>query len=300
MISRVMTSFGGFIASTVSFVVYIVSRFVKVIALIAIGAIAILITALLVSGHFGLPYITMISPDPAISGFIGFYAGLIAFLIIPLIAIIRMGVNYAWRYKPNPKFKIAMSGIWIVAFMIFAMTAVFTARNFLYETSITETISEVESIPDQPFNIAISNPKFYDKMKLQFGRSFFTEGRFYNYEDIDVDVIPSEDDKVRIVRTTYSRGMNNSSAKRNAYYPSHHVSLEGNQLSLDDFYTINNKDKYRAQRYHYQVSVPTGTELSLNRHSRIFSNRKLRRGKRGEDSQKLVMTEEGLQTVEKG
>lgn len=299
MISKVLTSFGGFIASTVSFVVYIVSRFVKVIALIAIGAIAIFFTALLISGHFGLPYITMITPDPAVSGYIGFYAGITAFLIIPLIILIRFGVSYIWRYKRNPKFRYAIASVWIVSFMIFALTAAFTARNFLYETSITETISEVHADPGQPLHIELAKPQYFNKMKIHLGEAFFTDGRFYN-DDIKVDFIPSQDDKVRVVRTTYSRGMNNLSAKKNTYYPSHHVSLKDNQLSLDDYYTISNTDKWRNQSYSYKISVPQGTQLALNRRSKIFRDRSLRYGKGDIASEKWMMTDQGLELVKEG
>ncbi len=300
MVSKVLKSFGGFIASTVSFVVYIVSRFVKVIALIAIGAIAIFFTALLISGHFGLPYITMITPDPAVSGYIGFYAGITAFLIIPLIVLIRLGVSYIWRYKRNPKFRYAIASVWIVSFMIFALTAAFTARNFLYESSVTETISEVHADPDQPLNIELASPQYFSKMKIQFGGAFFTDGRFYNYDDIKVDFIPSEDDKVRVVRTTYSRGMNDRAAKRNTYYPSHNVSLKDNQLSLDDYYTISNRDKWRSQSYRYQISVPQGTQLALNRRSKIFRDRSFRHGDGDITSEIWKMTDQGLELVKEG
>ncbi len=300
MVSKVLKSFGGFIASTISFVVYIVSRFVKVIALIAIGAIAIFFTALLISGHFGLPYITMITPDPAVSGYIGFYAGITAFLIIPLIALIRLGVSYIWRYKRNPKFRYAIASVWIVSFMIFALTAIFTARNFLYETAVTETISEAHADPDRPLHIELAKTQNSNKMKIQFGDdTFLSDGRFYN-DDIKVDFVPSEDDKVRVVRTTYSRGLNNRAAKRNAYYPSHHVSLKDNQLSLDDYYTISNTDKYRSQSYSYKVSIPQGTELALNRRSKIFRDRSLRKGKGDVKSEKWTMTEQGLELVKEG
>ena len=300
MISKVLTSFGGFIASAVSFVAYIVSRFVKVITLIAIGVIAIFFTALLISGHFGLPYITMITPDPAVSGYIGFYAGITAFLIIPLIVLIRVGVSYVWRYKRNPKFRYAVASVWIVSFMIFALTAAFTARNFLYETSVTETISEVYADPDQPLHIKLAKPQYFNKMKIHFGDdAFFTDGRFYN-DDIKVDFIPSEDDKVRVVRTTYSRGMNNRAAKRNTYYPSHHISFKDNLLSLDDYYTISNADKWRSQSYTYKVAIPHGTELALNRRSNIFRNRSLRNGKGDVSTEKWMMTEEGLELIKEG
>ncbi len=286
-------NFGSFIASAVSFVVYIVSRFVKVIALIVIGAIAIGVGAMFVAGHLGLPYLSMITPDPAISGYIGFYAGMIALAIIPLILLIKTTINIIWGYRSTWRFRQAMTGVWIVSFMIFLMTIVFTARNFVYETSLTELVSEDVINAEQPLRIDIDNSSSYDDTRIRFGPSYLSHGTFYNKEGIAVHFIPSTDDKLKISKTLISKGMNHRCAMRNMNYPSHKISYQDNRLSMDGYYELSNNDKFRAQRYRYEVSIPIGTVMSINESSDIFRHKELRYSDNIKD-QLWVMTNDGL------
>lgn len=298
MMSKVISSFGQFIASAVSFVVYIVSRFVKVIALIVIGAIAIFVLGIIISGHIGLPYITLITPHPAISGYIGFYAGLIAFLIVPLIILVKLATRMIWKYRPSYRFKHTVSAVWILSFIMFLLTTAFTARNFLHQTSMSETISEVQYVPSEPLQIDIRRSNADRKFGLHLGHSVFANGKMF-CDDVKVDFIPAKDDKMKIVKTTFSRGLNDKAAMRNLSYPSHNFSLSDNSLLIDDHYKIDKQDKYRAQRFHYVVSLPLGTEIDLNRSSSIFSHRELRWGSTATDTT-WVMTEFGLQSSAEG
>lgn len=241
----------------------------------------------------GLPYLSMITPDPAISGYIGFYAGMIALVLIPLILLVKLAINFVWGYRSTWRFKQAVTGVWIVSFMIFLMTTIFTARNFVYETATTELVSAQPINTDQPLMINIQRPGYDDDARIRFGNSYISHGRLYNRDGVAVRLVPAETEEISISKTSISRGMNHKCAIRNMDYPQHHISLQDNQLSLDEYYELGNKDKFRAQRYSYEVAVPVGTVISVNQPSRIFRHYELRN--HDHKGALWVMTEAGLQ-----
>ncbi len=264
------------------------------IALILIGAIAISIGALVISGHFGLPYLAMISPDPTVSGYIGYYAGLIALGIIPMILLIKTAINFIGGYKSSIRFKRAISGVWIVSFVLFILTGIFTARNFVHEAQLSEIVLENDLDQDQPFNIKVVPLDRRNNLRIQFSESaFLSDGNFYNGDGVDVYFRPAENDKLKVTRTGSSRGMNYRSAVRNMHYPNHNLELSENSITLDEYYTLGRRDKFRAQKLRYDIAIPVGTIVSLERSSPIFRNREFR-SKKGE-GEKWIMTTDGFQ-----
>jgi len=259
-----------------------------------IGAIAIAIGALFVSGHFGLPYIPMIAPNPAISGYIGFYAGMIALAIIPLIILIRLAIRFIWGYRSSYRFRRAMAGVWVVSFVIFIMTVAFTARNFVYQSSATDDISEMLLDSNKVLDININELGFNRNAKIQFGNSFLSNGRLFIRDGVHVEFVPSDNESVGITKTAKSLGMNDKYARRNIYYPEHEIELSDNKLSIDNYYSLSKRDKFRAQELYYVVAVPEGTQLNFEGWSNIFMDRELRRNK---GTKEWVMTKEGLSPV---
>lgn len=295
MLSKVLSSLGGFIASTVNFVVYIVSRFFKVIALIAIGAITISLAGFVIASHFGLPYLSMITPNPAISGYIGFYAGLIALGIIPILLLIKTAINFIWNYKSTYKFKRAVSGVWIVSMTIFILTAVFTTRNFAHSASSSELVM-AESIDTTNAIDLLINYQDYDlnHLSFQLGNTVMTDNYLLHKNGVSLTLKPSSDDKMSINKTTYSRGTSRKSALRSVKSPIHDITVEGNQIKIDKYYRIDRDAKFRGQKLSYDIYVPLGTKLNIPRKSSMIYNRAINRN-RGVDT--FIMTEEGIQPL---
>jgi len=276
-------------------VVYLVSRFVKAIALIVIGAMAIGLLSILVGTHFGLPYLRLIAPDPWITGYVAYYAGLISFVIIPFLLLILLISKIVWRHRRIYKYRYPLAGVWTVTAVLFLSTALFTARNFIFETSVTEQVSEASIGDDRNINIDIRKLKYPDgKVQFNFDHSFLNNGKLYNREGVRLDFVPAEEEKVTVTKTVYSRGTNYQSALGNMSSPDHRIEVTDQNISLDEYYIIDKNGKYRRQRYYYKVAVPLGVTLSFNKGSIILPDRQLR--KRNYDpAQKWIMTEEGLQ-----
>ena len=286
MIQIIKTVFEG--------VVYLVSRFVKVIALIIIGAMAFSLLGLLIGTHFGLPYISLIAPDPWITGYVGYYTGLISFVIIPFVLLILFASKLIWKHRKIHAYKYPMMGIWIVTTVIFLGTALFTARNFTYGTSVSKQISEAHIGDDKNVNIDIARLHDPEEMALRFDDTFLSRGQLFNRDGVHLNFALSDEDKVTITQTAYSRGTNYRTAVGNMAAPYHRIEVNESNISLDEYYTIQKNRKYRGQRLDYEVAIPLGATVSFNRSSEILPNRELRR-RNYDNTQKWVMTTEGLQ-----
>lgn|GEM_PF-2250761 len=286
MIQLIKTVFQG--------VVYLVSRFVKVIALILIGAMAISLLSVLIGTHFGLPYLGLIAPDPWITGYVGYYTGLISFVIIPFVLLILLASKLIWKHRRIHTYRYPMAGIWIVTTVIFLGTALFTARNFSYGTSVSKQISEAHIGDDKNVHIDISRLSDHGDMKLRFDDAFLSRGKLFNRDGVNLMFAPSDEDIMTVTQTVYSRGTNYRTAVGNMAAPDHRIEVEDNNISLDEYYIIQKNRKFRGQRFDYEVALPIGTVVSFNRSSEILPKRKLRSGNY-DNTQMWVMTDEGLE-----
>jgi len=254
---------------------------------------AISLLSLLVGTHFGLPYISLIAPDPWITGYVGYYTGLISFVIIPFVLLILLASKLIWKHRKIYTYRYPMAGIWIVTTVIFLGTALFTARNFSYGTSVSKQISEAHIGDDKNVHINISQLSDQGDMPLRFDDTFLSRGKLFNREGVNLNFTPSEEDMLTVTRTVYSRGTNYRTAVGNMAAPDHRIEVNESNISLDEYYTIQKNRKFRGQRFDYEVAIPLGTTVSFNRSSEILPIRKLRSGNY-DNTQKWVMTEEGL------
>ena len=257
---------------------------------------AIGLLSLLVGTHFGLPYISIIAPDPWITGYIGYYAGLISFVIIPFILLILLASKMIWKHQRLYTYRYPMAGIWIVTTVIFLGTALFTASNFSYGTSVSKKISEAHLGEDGSVQIDISRIKNTEDMDIHLGHSRLSRGMLYK-NGVKLNFGVADDDKMTVTQTAYSRGTNYRSAVGHMAAPDHKIAVEGHNISLDEYYTIPRNRKYRAQKLEYEVALPLGTTVTFNRGSKVYTKWELRRVNYDSD-QGWVMTEQGLELQE--
>ncbi len=258
---------------------------------------AIGLLSLLIGSHFTLPYVNLIAPDPMITGYVGYYTGLISFVIIPFVLLILFASKLIWKHRKIHTYRYPMAGIWIVTTVIFLGTALFTASNFSYGTSISKQISEANLEEGQNLHIEVSRFRAPRDMALQMDDTFLSKGKMFNRDGVKLAFAVADESKVTVTQTTCSRGTNYRSAVENMASPNHRIEVSKNQISLDDFYTISKNRKFRGQEFEYEVAVPLGTTITFNQGSRIFNKSQLRRNSY-DSSQKWVMTAEGLQLQE--
>ena len=84
-------------------------------------------------GYFLTPLIPKLSPDPVISGYVGFFSGVVGLGLIPLAILIWLLFKILFGYKVGRKVRRLTQGVWIVSILLFALTILFGAKNYLHE-----------------------------------------------------------------------------------------------------------------------------------------------------------------------
>ncbi len=293
------------IASAISFILFILKRFFKIIALIVIGAIVIGIVVLIVATLITVPYIPFVGPDPVVTGYIGLFAGLMCFLLIPLTLITKSTFSWVWGHGRDIKLHRTLLGLWIVCLMLFVSTLAFTARNFSSSGNFKEVIVQdaIEAeLGDEPITIKV-NEFSHDEpfMKTVFGNLILTEGQLIRLRHTKININKGHTDSIKVSREVYSQGNSRYNAKKNANHIVSPITYVGRTLELDNYFTIPEKGKYRGQTQKIDIDLPIGTRIRFEGHISYYNGRThtSRRYNISEtdNHQIWTMTEEGLQKL---
>ena len=257
--------------------------------------------ALAIAGHILTPYIPVISPEPLMSGYLGFYSGVISLGIIPLIVLCWILFWLIWGFKITPKFKRTTKAVWGLTFFIFILTVVFTARNFSNKVQINQDLSAVSIDQEKSLNVVIDRLKEYKDEQgdynINVGDVFMDGDQMLVGRAISVNFRPSEDTTVYIKRSIFSRGLSKSHARKNAKFPDHEISITDNSIHIPDYYSLNKSAKYRGQYLIYEIFVPEGTVLTFDKYSSIFRAGKYGSTHRYEPESEWKMGKEKLEKV---
>ena len=234
--------------------------------------------ALAITGHILTPYIPVISPEPVVSGYLGFYSGVISLGIIPLVVLCWILFWLIWGFKITPKFKRATGAVWGLTFFIFILTVVFTSRNFSNETRVSEELPAMIVDQNQSLNISIDRlRKHRDELglfNLNVGNMVLDGDRLMVGRAVSVNFKSSKDTMVHIKKIIHSHGLSKSHARSNASFPDHNITLSKNSIEIADYYLLGMRDKYRGQHISYEILVPEGTVVTFDNYSSIFKTGK--------------------------
>ncbi len=270
------------------------------VAIAIVGAFVFAWLGFLVAGHVATPYIPMISPTPVISGYIGFYSGIIAMGIIPLVLLIFLLFKVAWGYKVRKGVRRAIFGIWVVTFTSFAATVFFTSRNFAGSYTESQVLSETDWDTNRELRFQF-DPTWNDKKSdnhfiLDLDHAFMANGKAY-VRDVGLEIIPTESDQLKIVQTIQSAGPSKSSARRNMKYLDHNFSLNDQDIKIADYYTLEKNQKFRNQKIRYMVHVPVGTVINFDATSSMLRRNLSYDDRRHMNTKKWAMTRDGLKAI---
>ena len=251
---------------------------------------------MIIASQFLVPYLPLVSPQPIISGYIGYYAGILTLCLIPMILIARSGFGLIWNHKFDPKIRRMLLGTWMVSFIVFTATATFGARNFAYRSSTKSSIYNGPIDRDKPFIIEIDqldSETFDNRIQLDFGHSKLDNGILYVDHGLNFRISPTEDQNLTVNAIDISRGSSPQKAKENTEIVQHETKIEQNRINIDEYYSLARKSKFRGQYRMIEMQVPIGQNISLEGSSHPFSSRDFK----GNSPQKMknwTMTAEGL------
>ncbi len=254
--------------------------------------------ALTGASYFVTPIIPYFSPDPLVSGYIGYYSGIIAFGLIPLVLLIWLLFKVIWGYKVGYRTRRFTLAAWMVSFVLFASTVLFTIKNFVHEEHSSQLVYDQEINFDEPvlinlessYNLAHQN---HDRILFDIDDLFITRKEVY-LRRVNFDIHPADSTHMIVKRSAHSFGKNQRSAKVNLNRVNHNISLTGNEIAISDYVKLNRGDRYRLQSYNYRIAIPLGTEVIFKGDRDMIPHRSIKKGSKRKASMIYTMTKEGL------
>lgn len=260
--------------------------------------------AIVFAGYFVTPIIPAISPEPIVSGYIGFFSGVISLGIIPLVLLIWLLFKVIWGYKVGPRIRRTTFGIWIVCFFMFCMTVLFSAKNFVHEYSDTEVISEAKINVENKEPFVLNMKSSYEEVlkddivKVNLDEMFISQGNIY-LRNVHLNLIPTNTDILSVEKTRRATAANKGEAEKNMRQPVNDFSLENMTLELSDYSKLSKGDKYRRQCIEYTVKIPVGTTVVINGyHNDLINRSDFAERHKIQLEKPYTMTQEGLVLVE--
>lgn len=272
----------------------------KIVAVIVIAAFLVSWVAFIFAGYFITPIIPAISPQPIISGYIGFFSGVISLGIIPLVMLIWLLFKVIWGYKIGARTRRAIFGVWIVTLILFATTALFSAKNYIHEFSQSEVIIE-ETLSDKPTVLTFDLSEDYyrtishNMINIDFGDAYFSREKIV-MQNVKIDLLPTKSDVLSVVKTSRATGHRQKDAEKNMAQVKHDMSFNNGTMVIPEYSVISTDDQYRRQCIEYSIKIPVGTQITIKGKTRTLNPADFI----DEDislDQKYIMTEKGLEKV---
>ena len=252
------------------------------------------------ASYFITPFIPVVAPTPLISGYIGFYAGLISLGIIPFLLLTWLLFKVIWGYEIGNRVRRAVFGVWIVGLFLFLTTGLFSIRQYVHQYSDTIVLGEQELSKESLITINIEEEdhsivKRAD-INIGLGNAFLKQGKWI-VNNVHIEFVPTQSDNLSLICTSSASGSSYDAAKKILQqYPPKAI-IRDQQIDIRGHSELSLKDKYRRQCYDYDIKIPIGTQLKIIGSTRTIQDHDVK-DHRLQSDRIYVMTERGLQLIE--
>ncbi|MBP6335330.1 MAG: PspC domain-containing protein [Bacteroidia bacterium] len=206
------------------------------------------------------------------------YIGVILVIGIPFLMLAYAGARILFNIKKGSKV-VGMTalGLWLIGLALCLVVGVKVARQFKETGNIRNTITLMQPAKKKIFfemEHSRNEEKDYadDEHDLDWRNDFdlIIKDDFYLSKNITVDVVKSQTDSFQLVEIFYARGNSKKSAQEKASQIIYTYVQKDSLVSLNQYFTIDKIEKYRAQKVQILLKVPIGGEVYLDPSLRNF------------------------------
>ncbi len=184
---------------------------------------------------------------------------------IPVIFLLYSGIKILFNLKTNNKaIGIGMASLWIVGVIMAIFIFSKTTREFRKKQKVSSEIvwnspsntvylSDIQS--DDEWSNSIFVPSFESKLWLE-------DGKIYAH-DLEVDVLPTSGNKIRIKIEKEARGLNRKNAGERAEQIEFNYLLQDSTLKFSPYIFFDTQQKYRHQEVKVHIYLPIGSKIAL-------------------------------------
>lgn len=184
-------------------------------------------------------------------------------LVIPILFMIYVPLRIFTKYKVRNKNVGFMAlGLFIIG-VIFMSISAYEVANYFSEREIVTKQEILERPIGDTLYVAINdNETDFERLEfdLKFNNVFaFTKHLETASDWIEMDVRESGDENIYLETTFKANGNSSSNASKNAENISHNVKYENGELTVDPYFGLGKRTKWRNQSVKLTLNVPEGT-----------------------------------------
>lgn len=194
-------------------------------------------------------------------------------LAIPLLALIFMGLRMVFRFRMRDTVVfVSAATTWIVAVTILAFVLFFQARSFSIRETVRDKTELVLQSPQTSTIRLIANTNVLEGMNIS--------QRFFTLDDYSVAnnngspmivgkpsffIGKSTSESFELLILKRSRGATSHFARRSANGVNLSFELQGDNLVVDPFFTLNQGEKWRTQDVEVTLLLPEGKRVYIDK-----------------------------------
>ncbi|MCD6180005.1 MAG: PspC domain-containing protein [Bacteroidales bacterium] len=223
-------------------------------------------------------------------------------LFIPVVGLIFSGIRLIFNLGRQKIFGISAVILWVLAIMVAFTLSVKTIEEFKTESKQI-VVNTMDSIRSDTLNLSVYNLKYYKELEQKsLGSIYFEDDKlmfcsddiFYGNSGLTFSKADNEDFEL-VIRTSV-RGENIEAAKERLKSTKYHFKIDGNNLEIDPYFTLRLNEKWRDQEVTFEIKVPEGKTLFIDREARnYFQWHYWHHSRRSMSGKYWIMTDDGLE-----
>lgn len=219
--------------------------------------------AFIFSGYIITPWIPAVSPEPIVSGYLGFFSGVISIGFIPLLLLLAMLFKVIAGYTMSSSLKRATLGIWIVTFFAFLSTLAFISKDYMRSYQFEDTVIASDISSEEPLTIYIDeNPVVNNQPSIMLGNFQLNRDQMILHNR-HFEINPSTDQQLLLHRQSSSSGSDRADAQKSLTNESILFDKAKNNIRLVKYSLFKGQNKYHRQVHNYDLQVPVGTMVQF-------------------------------------
>jgi len=190
---------------------------------------------------------------------------LILFIGIPTIGLIYSGIKMIFKLRTkNSVIGISMGVLWILGILL----GFYVAMNSLKDLKSTQkSLSTIEwtSASNTVYlsDLTEQDNQFNDYNIPNVEGTIWIEDSKVYFDNLEVDVLPTRGDKIKIMVEKIAKGSNRKDAKERAEKMEFTYKIEDSTLKFSPYVYFNLEDKFRAQEVKVHIMLPIGSKIAL-------------------------------------
>lgn len=198
---------------------------------------------------------------------------------IPIFMLMYLGIKLLLNIKYKNKWlNIGLGVVWFIGFCLGISVAFKTVKQFSESSKVKEVV-QLTNVGDTLIVKANSSDNILKnfnftnsvevEQRLSKGKNDYVFGISGNQltviGNVDVDIVESNTDSIEVVVYYNSQGESKQIANNNAKNIQYQLKQTGNELLLDQIFSVKAGEKFRAQDVDVKIKLPKGKVIVLDK-----------------------------------